>query len=47
MVEHPLVEPHVQRIDGTIDSGMGLKKSTVARLLDAANTARGCSATPE
>ena len=41
MVEHPLVEPHVQRIDGTIDSVMGLKKATVVRLLEAARSARG------
>ncbi|KAL1522416.1 hypothetical protein AB1Y20_017406 [Prymnesium parvum] len=40
MVEHPLVEPHVKRIDGTIDSVMGLKKETVQRLLEAAHAAR-------
>lgn len=36
MVEHPLVQPHLKRIDGTQDSVMGLKKETVARLLEEA-----------
>lgn len=36
MVEHPLVSPHVQRIDGTIDSVMGLCKATVSRLIESA-----------
>jgi septum formation protein len=34
MVEHPLVQEHVDRIDGTQDSVMGLSKELVLRLLD-------------
>ena len=34
MIEHPLVREHVDRIDGTEDSVMGLSKELVARLLD-------------
>lgn len=33
MVEHPLVEQHIQRIEGTVDSVMGLSKPLVLRLL--------------
>jgi septum formation protein len=33
MIEHPLVQQHVQRIDGTQDSVMGLSKSLVIKLL--------------
>lgn len=33
MVEHPLVVPHVTRIDGTQDSVMGLSKLLVMQLL--------------
>jgi septum formation protein len=33
MVEHPLVSPFVARIEGTIDSVMGLSKSLVKELL--------------
>lgn len=33
MIEHPLVQEHVQRIDGTQDSVMGLSKPLVERLL--------------
>jgi septum formation protein len=33
MVEHPLVVPHVTRIDGTQDSVMGLSKALTVRLL--------------
>lgn len=33
MVEHPLVQPHVVKIDGGMDAVMGLGKSTVADLL--------------
>lgn len=40
MVEHPLVFPHVLKIDGTIDSVMGLCKGTVSRLLGLAMQAR-------
>jgi predicted house-cleaning NTP pyrophosphatase (Maf/HAM1 superfamily) len=40
MVEHPLVSPHVVRMDGTIDSVMGLCKATVERLLGQAMEAR-------
>jgi len=33
MVEHPLVQAHLERIDGTQDSVMGLSKDLVMRLL--------------
>ena len=33
MIEHPLVQHHVDRIDGTEDSVMGLSKDLVLRLL--------------
>ena len=33
MVEHPLVKQHIERIDGTEDSVMGLSKELVMRLL--------------
>ncbi|CAM9276612.1 unnamed protein product, partial [Sphacelaria rigidula] len=34
MVEHELVKPYILKMDGTIDSVMGLSKSLVLRLLD-------------
>lgn len=34
MIEHPLVQNHVDRIDGTEDSVMGLSKDLVLRLLE-------------
>jgi len=34
MVEHPLVKEHIERIDGTEDSVMGLSKDLVLRLLE-------------
>lgn len=34
MIEHPLVREHVERIDGTEDSVMGLSKDLVFRLLE-------------
>jgi hypothetical protein len=41
MVEHALVVPHIQRIDGTQDGVMGLAKALVVRLLvEAAERAR-------
>ena len=40
MVEHPLVQPHVERIEGTMDSIMGLCTATVHRLLGEALAAR-------
>ncbi len=33
MVEHPLVAPHVTKMEGTLDSVMGLSKALVTRLL--------------
>ncbi len=33
MIEHPLVKQHIERIDGTEDSVMGLSKELVMRLL--------------
>ncbi len=33
MVEHPLVSPHVTRLEGTQDAVMGLSKELVKRLL--------------
>ncbi|GAB4815115.1 hypothetical protein N2152v2_002161 [Parachlorella kessleri] len=33
MVEHPLVQPHVTRMEGTLDAVMGLPKALVLRLL--------------
>lgn len=46
MVEHPLVHPYVVRINGTLDSVMGLSKSLVNRLLQqlAAVTIAGSTA---
>ena len=38
MIEHPLVREHVERIDGTEDSVMGLSKALVERLLDEMRT---------
>lgn len=40
MVEHDLVQPHVVRMEGTIDSVMGLCKASVERLLGEAVAAR-------
>ena len=40
MVEHPKVEPHVERMDGSIDSVMGFCKETIVRLLEQAVAAR-------
>lgn len=34
MIEHPLVKEHIEKIDGTEDSVMGLSKDLVERLLD-------------
>jgi septum formation protein len=34
MIEHPLVQPFIDRIEGTIDSVMGLSKPLVRRLLE-------------
>jgi len=34
MIEHPLVREHIDRIEGTEDSVMGLSKDLVERLLD-------------
>jgi septum formation protein len=39
MVEHSLVQPHVTRMDGSLDSVMGLDKRLVLRLLCAAGAA--------
>lgn len=36
MVEHPLVEPHVTRLDGALDSVMGLPKELTLKLLNQA-----------
>lgn len=36
MVEHPLVQPHVTRMVGALDSVMGLDKQLLLRLLCAA-----------
>jgi septum formation protein len=33
MIEHPLVQQYIDRIDGTEDSVMGLSKELVMRLL--------------
>lgn len=44
MVEHPLVEPHIERMDGEIDSVMGLRKKTVSNLLAQAEAARSVPA---
>ena len=40
MIEHELVAPHVQRIDGTMDAVMGLCVETVGRLVGEALDAR-------
>ena len=34
MIEHPLVKEHVERIDGTEDSVMGLSKALVEQLME-------------
>lgn len=34
MVEHVLIQPYITKIDGTIDSVMGLSKSLVDKLLE-------------
>jgi septum formation protein len=34
MIEHPLVQQHLEKIDGTEDSVMGLSKALVERLLE-------------
>ena len=34
MIEHPLTKQHIERIDGTEDSVMGLSKDLIERLLD-------------
>ena len=41
MVENPLVQPHVTRMDGSLDNVMGLCVATLDRLLDEAHEARG------
>ena len=46
MVEHPLVQPYVQRMDGSMDSIMGLCIATLEKLLDEAIAARSCSRPP-
>ena len=33
MIEHPMVQPYIEKIDGTLDSVMGLRKSLVNELL--------------
>jgi septum formation protein len=33
MIENPLVQPHINRVEGTLDSVMGLSKELVLRLL--------------
>lgn len=33
MIENPLVEPHIDRVEGTLDSVMGLSKELVQRLM--------------
>jgi hypothetical protein len=33
MVEHPLVAPHITRMEGSLDSVMGLAKQLLLRLL--------------
>ena len=33
MIEHPLVAPHIARVDGALDSVMGLCKARVRSLL--------------
>ena len=40
MVEHPKVQPFIERMDGPMDSIMGLCKATVSQLLDEAIAAR-------
>ena len=40
MVEHELVTPHVERLEGEMDSIMGLCKATALRLIGEAVSAR-------
>lgn len=46
MVEHPLVVPHVKRIDGTQDGVMGLAKLLVLKLLMEAAAATAAPPAP-
>lgn len=41
MIEHPLVQPYIDRVDGSIDSVMGLSKALVKRLVGQAIAQRG------
>ena len=34
MIEHPLIQPYIDRIEGTLDSIMGLSKNLVLKLLE-------------
>ena len=34
MIEHPMIQPYIDRIEGTLDSIMGLSKSLVLELLE-------------
>jgi septum formation protein len=47
MVEHALVQPHVTRMVGSLDSVMGLCKETVERLLCEAAAAAAAAAAHE
>lgn len=45
MIEHPLVQPHVVSIDGSIDGIMGLSKSAfMSAVLKAAAAAEAAAA---
>ena len=43
MIEHPAVQPYIVRIDGTLDSVMGLSKSLVSKLMQQMEEARANS----
>ena len=44
MVEHPLLQPHVARVDGGVDSLMGLSTPVLARQLEDVVAARAAAA---
>ncbi len=46
MVEHKLVQPHITRMDGSLDTVQGLSMDTVKRLLDELTRARAAKSPP-
>jgi len=44
MVEHPLVQPHIRSMEGTMDSVQGFDAASVCELLHKAAAARNSAA---